>query len=95
MTRSNHIPTCDYCGINFALKANLRRHTKAVHKKIKYKCKVCGKTLSGHEHLKRHIERVHDKIKPYKCNICCKQFGTRGELKKTCSMCSSRQNQNL
>ena len=80
------------CTPEFALNANLRRHTKAVHEKIKYNCKVCGKNLSGHEHLKRHIEGVHDKIKPYKCNICCKQFGSRAGLASFLSIVTKNQN---
>ncbi len=53
---------CEQCGKKFSLKAELKEHIKAVHKKA-FKCEEqdCGKTYSCKQDLRRHQKEAHEK----------------------------------
>ena len=69
---------CDYkCGSN----ADLQKHIKAVHDKIKdFKCNKCDYECSGNSNLQKHIKMVHDKIKDVKCPKCDYACSTNGHI---------------
>lgn len=46
--------TCRTCGMIFSVKANLQRHTEAVHEKRTYPCHICNKHFSQAASLVRH-----------------------------------------
>ena len=55
--------------------ANLRRHVRAYHQKMKnHDCKLCSYKASAPVLLKRHVEGVHGKIEKYECSICQLKF---------------------
>lgn len=67
--------TCIQCGEMFkcdykcSLNADLQKHIKAVHDKIKdFECTYpkCVK-CSTNSHLQQHIKSVHDKIRDFEC----------------------------
>ena len=65
---------CSICDKKFSRKAELKRHTDAVHEgKKPHKCSICDKSCSLKAELKAHIESIHEKKKPYKCLICTKK----------------------
>jgi very-short-patch-repair endonuclease len=62
--------------------ANLNRHIKAVHNKIKdIECDQCDCKYSTNGELKRHIEMVHNNIKDFECDQCDYKCYTNGSLK--------------
>lgn len=67
---------CDLCpNKNFKLKADLVRHIKGVHMKIKKICPVCKKSVDGHKsNFRRHL-RSHKNLEPKKIEkIITKMF---------------------
>ena len=42
-------------------------------------CTLCNKSFAFKQNLNNHIKTVHDKVKFYKCDLCCKAFGHKGD----------------
>ena len=62
---------CDLCPFTAPFNANLTRHIKAVHDKIRDQCcKECQFKSATKGDLKRHVESVHKKIKKFHCMVC-------------------------
>lgn len=75
-------PKCPFCDKCFAGNANLRKHIKSVHDKLKrYKCKICDGMFPFLHRLKAHM-RSHTGEQPYKCTICNKCFSLAASLRK-------------
>ena len=75
--------TCEYCGKdNFKQNANLQRHIKLKHEKIKteeglvklLKCDECDKSFDTPFALRKHLNRSHQKPE-LTCKNCGKAFG--------------------
>ena len=52
--------TCQECGKQFANKAHLYHHTKAVHVIESCNCKLCGRTYKNKIALGKHMKHAHD-----------------------------------
>ncbi|XP_011503036.1 PREDICTED: zinc finger protein 39-like [Ceratosolen solmsi marchali] len=63
---------CAECGRRFSTKQYLKNHM-SIHQNNSYKCKFCPKTFTLAFNRKRH-ERSHSTDRPYKCDICSKDF---------------------
>ena len=78
--------TCHICGKSFEFPSNLRTHNKLVHEDEKHQCNQCNQFFSTKEVLHQHIKYVHEKVKEAHCEICGKEFGRKGDLKKHMSI---------
>ena len=60
----------------------MKTHIKAVHEKVtNYKCLLgCDKEFKSQYRLYVH-HLSHEGIKPFKCNICFREFFEKGTLK--------------
>ena len=67
-------------------KANVERHKKMVHEKIKnYKCEICDKFFYAKSCLKRHQSEVHGSQK-VRCNQCPLMFSNKGNMERHVKM---------
>ena len=67
---------CEVCEKYFSSNKYLRDHIQAYHdgNLEKVKCELCGfQTLRSYV-LKQHVNVIHLKLRPYKCDICDKDF---------------------
>ena len=73
---------CDICNKSYANIYILKTHIKAIHEKvINYKCMYgCDKEFKSQYRLYVH-HLSHEGIKPFKCNICFRDFFEKGTLK--------------
>ena len=46
----------------------------------KHRCNSCTASFKKSSHLKQHVLSVHSRLKPFKCDVCDKNFVTRGSL---------------
>ncbi|KAG8949687.1 hypothetical protein FRC04_008433 [Tulasnella sp. 424] len=70
---SNHASAhkCNICSKAFSRYTDLRRHTDAVHLKIKnFKCADCGKSFAQKIGLQTHMNS-HSGNAPYECRVKC------------------------
>ena len=77
-----------FSAFNMACKNNrsevvkiLKKNSKALSINLN-KCPHCEKLSASANTLARHISVVHKKKKPFICDNCSKNFGTRQELKR-------------
>jgi hypothetical protein len=71
---------CDYSSYK---RADLEKHSKAVHLGIKdFKCDICDKAFSRKETLVGHVKRIHKQLKNYSCELCSFTACTKHELEK-------------
>ena len=84
---------CDICNKSYANIYILKTHIKAIHEKvINYKCMYgCDKEFKSQYRLYVH-HLSHEGIKPFKCNICFRDFFEKGTLKThknlfNCTLC--------
>jgi len=98
--------SCNICGKLYKAAPTLKKHVKA-HTAIKkkYQCPECPKVYFDYDKssLNRHMRFAHRNNRPYSCNICEKDFRTKGsrdehirkhlgERHLKCSMCSYETN---
>ncbi|KAG8943633.1 hypothetical protein FRC04_002592 [Tulasnella sp. 424] len=68
---------CQHCSKTFSRSGDLRRHTDAVHLKIKdFKCADCGKSFAQRISLQTHMNS-HTGDTPYVCRVKCGHPGFR------------------
>lgn len=85
--RRGELPTekpeyvCGQCSKVFSQKANLERHVRTTHKRIKsHTCNECGKNFVDSTRLKEH-RWIHTGHKPYACNYCEKSFRHKNHVR--------------
>ncbi len=72
------------CRQSFKIHANLKKHTKAVHRKQKpWKCTVCSREFAWKGPFKEHMN-LHNGIRKWKCEVdgCGAAFARNYSLKK-------------
>jgi phage host-nuclease inhibitor protein Gam len=81
--------SCQQCEYVSKRLADLKRHVKDVHDKIRdLKCHICDYKSSQSSNLKQHIKTVHSKIKDLECHICDYKTADSSNLRthiKTCT----------
>ena len=65
---------CEAYGSKFACKQFLNKHKKGVHGGERFACELCSKTYSRKDQLQTHMAVYGLDLKPYKCDMCGKQF---------------------
>jgi len=73
---------CTVCGNVFNKAADLRTHTKVVHRLERpYLCTLCNKRFPQSSHLHVHIRLVHERERPFTCSFCSKTFGQSSHVR--------------
>ncbi|VEN41654.1 unnamed protein product [Callosobruchus maculatus] len=67
---------CTSCNKTFFTKSKLLIHIRTHTSDTPFECKDCFKRFRHQSSLKRHVEVVHEGLKPFKCEICGKDFAT-------------------
>ncbi|XP_058824838.1 zinc finger protein 677-like [Topomyia yanbarensis] len=105
-TTSNHQQTdamhkCDLCEKQFSTVANLTKHQKQNHDRVRlFKCDICEREFYTVHHMTKH-KRTHFDDRPHICNVCGKGFLENSHLeyhKRThtgerpykCDLCSKQ-----
>ncbi|WAR17436.1 ZN430-like protein [Mya arenaria] len=74
---------CTQCGKSFNQKYNLQRHIITINKLNRIsenQCNLCNRLLPSRSHMILH-KRIHTGEKPFKCDICGRQFNRKGNMK--------------
>jgi hypothetical protein len=78
---------CHICDYKCSTDANLKKHIKQVHDKIKdVVCLQCDYKTSTNNNLQKHIKQVHDKVKDHECLTCDMKFSTNVDLRRHIKM---------
>jgi len=83
---------CRECKKCFPTHKDLQRHMN-IHTS-KYKCTECGKGCRDNADLEIH-KFSHSEEKPFRCNVCNKQFTTSGKLFCTAKFTVERNRTNV
>ncbi|KAG5892485.1 hypothetical protein JTB14_015395 [Gonioctena quinquepunctata] len=87
--KSENFP-CSQCNKSFVTKSKLKVHLASHSKEGQFECKECGKKFKFSQNLVRHDKAVHKNVKPFKCEVCDKEFTRESSRKEhTCSSSSS------
>lgn len=78
---------CTHCGKWYTSRANLSKHIRNQHPKIKmeHRCPTCGFVSTTASALKKHILYNHDSVRRYPCHMCDKAFKSTQHLKVSSS----------
>ncbi|XP_048508636.1 zinc finger protein 808-like isoform X6 [Athalia rosae] len=61
---------CTFCGNQYRIKQDLRRHVRDVHERIKkHRCKICARPFAN-KGAKEDHQRIHSGERPYECEPC-------------------------
>ena len=71
--------TCEHCNEEFYGKQRLSQHILKKHTENSY-CKLCYKYFSDSTALKEHNEDEHSTPSTHVCDVCSKEFQTKGRL---------------
>ncbi len=69
---------CTVCGLRFKWKEGKQVHLKKQHADVDATCDLCSKTMKIHL-LAKHKKTDHKPVQTFKCDICGKQFDTKGK----------------
>ena len=75
---------CTFCDMFYVRKTSLIFHVKKVHEGLDMKtvnCPHCEYKTARDGHLQQHINAVHLGLRPFKCDICGKDFTQKPHLK--------------
>ncbi|XP_026314367.1 zinc finger protein 675-like isoform X2 [Hyposmocoma kahamanoa] len=73
--------TCKICIKTFSTRGRKDYHMKTVHTNSKLKCSECDETFSNRMLRLKHLAEIHKFEMPkYECNVCMKEFASRGCL---------------
>jgi RNase P subunit RPR2 len=62
---------CDVCDYPSYSRANLEKHSNAVHLgKKDFKCDICDQAFSIKGNFKNHVNSVHNNLTRYSCDLC-------------------------
>lgn len=84
---------CEFCGYEASCGSKLKIHKQVHAGENPYRCNSCYTFFASPYYMKNHICKKQEQImslnpkssgnkKPFKCNICDKQFTLKGNLKK-------------
>ena len=69
---------CNYCGIKYSDKYNLKKHILNMHGNSNFKCEKCARKFNSKDYLKKHLNTVHALSKTrYQCEYCSKSFAMK------------------
>ena len=71
---------CKKCDIGFPDKRSFQEHLDSVHEGKRYDCPHCDYKSAHKQYITEHISSVHEKKKPFKCNVCNKDFSQKSGL---------------
>ena len=75
---------CTLCEATFRQTKSLNTHVRRVHYNEDLKNKSCphqcGYSTSNNDHLRNHINAVHLGLRPFKCDLCEKDFTQKSHL---------------
>lgn len=72
---------CTQCDKKFRQAGCLKNHIASQHgTDEEFSCEFCNKTFPIKERLRLHL-RVHTGYKPYKCDLCPKEFARGGQVR--------------
>jgi len=73
---------CNNCHQEFSLVANLKRHVKQVHEKVKaFECPTCHAVFGRLQQFKKHMASSHKQMQTSECSICQKQIRSGKEMR--------------
>jgi len=72
---------CSQCGHAFAQGADLRKHVRTVHERLRpFSCDLCEKKFGEKGNLRKHRRSVHLNERPFSCNACGSSFAFKDGL---------------
>ena len=69
---------CSMCDAGYFVSSSLKKHIKRAHERGEnkvFKCPICAVYMKTKQSLEKHILTVHEGKKPFKCDLCLKNFG--------------------
>jgi hypothetical protein len=75
---------CEECGGFYKTRISLKHHMQSQHttNRKSYPCKYCGNIFTEARSLKEHINCSHETTEVFSCEVCKKNFLTRGRLRR-------------
>mgnify|MGYP003112516765 CR=1 FL=1 len=78
---------CQECGVGFAKREDLVRHSMIHTGEKPYQCPICNKRFRQRGHMRSHHERTHGLIPKFQCSFCNASYKTLTALSKHIKRC--------